>query len=170
MIVCGIAGWSGAGKTTLLEKLIAALRARGVRVASIKHTHHEVDVDRPGKDSWRHRAAGAERTLLVGKNQWALMGEVRANAAPGLEMQLHMLGGADVVLIEGFKRSALPKIEVFRAELGKPPLWPQDETIRALAADAAPPDCPLPVFALEDVAALADFLLQLPHYEKHAHA
>lgn len=170
MIVCAIAGWSGAGKTTLLEKLIAALRARGLRVATIKHTHHEVEVDRPGKDSWRHRAAGAERTLLVGKNQWALMGERRDEAAPALEMQLHMLGGADVVLIEGFKRSALPKIEVFRPEAGKPPLWTEDETIRAVAADSAPPDCPLPVFALDDAAGLADFILQLPRYEKHAHA
>ena len=170
MIVCAIAGWSGAGNTTLLEKLIAALRARGLRVATIKHTHHEVEVDRPGKDSWRHRAAGAERTLLLGKNQWALMGERRDEAAPELEMQLHMLGGADVVLIEGFKRSALPKIEVFRPEAGKPPLWTEDETIRAVAADSAPPDCPLPVFALDDAAGLVDFILQLPRYEKHAHA
>ena len=170
MIVCAIAGWSGAGKTTLLEKLIAALRARGLRVATIKHTHHEVEVDRPGKDSWRHRAAGAERTLLVGKNQWALMGTLRDEAALTLDRQLHMMGGADVVLIEGFKRSALPKIEVFRPELGKPPLWTEDETIRALAASSAPPDCPLPVFGLDDVDALVNFILQLPRYKKHAHA
>lgn len=160
MIVFGIAGWSGSGKTTLLERLIPALTARGLTVSTIKHAHHGFDLDRPGKDSFRHRAAGATQVLMLSGDRWVLMHELRGEPEPGLDEQLRLLAPCDVVLIEGFKAAAVPKIEVFRAENGKPPLWPENPHIVAVAAQAPLPDCPLPVLPLDDAPAIARFLVE----------
>lgn len=158
MIVFGIAGWSGAGKTTLLEKLIPELSSRKLRVSVIKHAHHGFDLDRPGKDSFRHREAGASQVLMLSGQRWVLMHELRNEPEPTLEEQLRLLGPCDVVLIEGFKAAAVPKIEVFRPDNGKPPLWPDSPHVVAVATDAAV-EAPLPVLPLNDAAAIADFML-----------
>lgn len=155
----GFAGWSGAGKTTLIRKVIAHLVNEGLRVATLKHAHHDFDIDHPGKDSWEHRKAGAAEVLVVSDRRWALMHELNGAAEPSLPELLAKLAPADIVLIEGFKRSPIPKIEVFRAGNGKPPLHPDDPTIVAIAADIAFPEAGRPIFALDDIAAIADFAL-----------
>ena len=134
MRALGIVGWSGAGKTTLIEAILPLLVARGLRVATIKHTHHDFDLDRPGKDSHRHREAGAREVLLAGGNRWALLHE---GAPPPLAALLARLEPVDLVLVEGFRHETVPKIEVFRASLGRPPLWPERPDIVAVATDAA---------------------------------
>lgn len=158
MIVFGIAGWSGSGKTTLLEKLIPELTARQLRVSVIKHAHHGFDLDRPGKDSYRHREAGATQVLMLSGQRWVLMHELRHEPEPTLEAQLELLAPCDIVLIEGFKAAAVPKIEVYRLENGKPPLWPENPNVVAVATDAEL-DAPLPVLPLNDPAPIADFIL-----------
>lgn len=161
MIVFGIAGWSGAGKTTLIEKLIPQFTSRGLRVSVIKHAHHGFDLDRPGKDSWRHREAGAARVLMLSGRRWVLMSELRDEPEPGLDEQLRLLEPSDVVLVEGFKAAPVPKIEVFRAATGKSPIWPENPNIVAVAtADVI--DCPHPVLPLDDAAAIAQFILEHP--------
>ena len=161
MKVFGIAGWSGSGKTTLLEKLIPCLTARGLRVSVIKHAHHGFDLDRPGKDSWRHREAGACQVLMLSGERWVLMHELRGAPEPGLDEQLRLLEPCDLVLIEGYKAAAVPKIEVHRPALGKPPLWPDYPHVVAVATDAdlATLDCPLPCLPLNDAGPIADFIL-----------
>lgn len=161
MRVFGIAGWSGAGKTTLLEQLIPCLTAHGLRVAVIKHAHHGFDLDRPGKDSWRHREAGATRVLMLSAQRWVLMHELRGAPEPGLDEQLALLEPSDLVLIEGYKDAAVPKIEIHRPALGKPPLWPQNPHVVAVACDAAI-DCPLPVLPLNEPARIAEFIVNFP--------
>lgn len=158
MIVFGIAGWSNSGKTTLIEKLIPCFTVRRLRVAVIKHAHHGFDLDRPGKDSFRHREAGATQVLMLSSRRWVLMNELRDEAEPSLETQLEMLAGNDVVLIEGFKAAAVPKIEVFRPANGKPPLWRDNRHVVAVASDDAI-DCPLPVLPLDDAGAVVAFML-----------
>ena len=158
MKVFGIAGFSGSGKTTLIEKLIPAIRARGLRVSVIKHAHHGFDLDRPGKDSWRHREAGAREVLMLSGQRWVLMHELRGAAEPTLEAQLAILSPCDLVLIEGFKAAPVPKVEVFRPANGKPPLWPDNPHVVAVATDAAV-DTPLPVLDVNDASAIADFIL-----------
>lgn len=161
MIVYGIAGWSGSGKTTLLEKLIPALTARQLSVSTIKHAHHGFDLDRPGKDSYRHRDAGASQVLMLSGERWVLMHELRGAPEPDLQTQLGLLSPCDVVLIEGFKAAAVPKIEVYRPANGKPPLWPENPHVVAVATDGeAPEDCPLPVLPLNDAAAIAGFIVE----------
>jgi molybdopterin-guanine dinucleotide biosynthesis protein B len=155
----GIAGYSGAGKTTLLEKLIPLLRADGVRVSLIKHAHHGFDVDQPGKDSWRHRQAGAGEVLVASDVRWALMHENEAEKAPQLQELLARLSPCDLVLVEGWKRDPIPKIEVHRADNGKPWLYPDDENILAVASDVPPPDGK-PWLALDDAAAIRAFIKQ----------
>jgi molybdopterin-guanine dinucleotide biosynthesis protein B len=157
--VFGVAGFSGAGKTTLLEKLIARFVAQGLTVAVIKQTHHDFDLDQPGKDSWRHRAAGASEVLLASDRRWALMHEVRGSAPPTLKEQVARLSPCDLVLLEGYKREPVPKLEVHRPALGAPLLYPEDPHILALASDE-PVTTTLPWFALNDVPAIADFILQ----------
>ncbi|MEW6133442.1 MAG: molybdopterin-guanine dinucleotide biosynthesis protein B [Pseudomonadota bacterium] len=159
MKVLGIAGYSGAGKTTLLEKLIPLLRADGVKVSLVKHAHHGFDVDRPGKDSYRHRRAGAGEVLVASDVRWALMHENDTDQAPRLQDLLARLSPCDLVLVEGWKRDPIPKIEVHRADNGKPWLYPEDENILAVASDVAPPDHKtwLP---LDDVAAIRTFIKQ----------
>ena len=152
--VFGITGWKNAGKTTLVERLVAELVRRGWRVATIKHAHHDVDIDKPGTDSFRHRTAGATEVALVGGLRWAIM---REQAGPGLAEVLARLAPADIVLIEGFKREPHAKIEV-RAGDG-PSLARDDPHILAIAADARPVETHLPWFRRDDIAAIADFIV-----------
>lgn len=159
MRVIGIAGWSGAGKTTLLAKLIPRLTARGLRVSSVKHAHHAFDVDQPGKDSHTHRMAGATEVLVSSANRWALVHELRGSAEPTLGDLLAKLAPVDLVIVEGFKHGAHPKLEIYRAKLGKPPLYPDDPHIVAVASDAPVPAARVPVVGLDDVDAIADLML-----------
>ncbi|MFN3400553.1 MAG: molybdopterin-guanine dinucleotide biosynthesis protein B, partial [Ferrovibrio sp.] len=145
MKVLGISGWSGAGKTTLLADLIPLLVARGVKVSTIKHAHHDFDIDRPGKDSYRHREAGASEVLISSAKRYAVMHELRGAAEPTLDELLTRLSPVDLVLVEGFKTSGHAKIEVWRAAVGKPMRQPDDPSIIAVASDAALPDLPVPV-------------------------
>jgi molybdopterin-guanine dinucleotide biosynthesis protein B len=156
--VIGFAGWSGAGKTTLIRQVITRLVGQGLRVATIKHAHHAFDIDQPGKDSWEHRRAGAAEVLVVSDTRWALMHELNGAPEPSLPELLAKLAPADIVLVEGFKRSPIPKLEVFRVTNDKPPLHPGDPSIIAIAADIAFPDAGRPVLALDDVAAVTDFI------------
>jgi molybdopterin-guanine dinucleotide biosynthesis adapter protein len=159
MRAIGFAGWSGAGKTTLIVKLIPELSRRGLSVSTIKHAHHNFDLDQPGKDSYEHRAAGAEEVLVASANRVALMRELRGAPEPSLTELLRLLKAVDLVLVEGFKRDLLPKIEVFRTANGKPSLYPDDRNIVALISDAAEPSSGLPHASIDDVAAAADLVL-----------
>ena len=159
MRVIGIAGWSGAGKTTLLAKLIPRLIARGVRVSTVKHAHHAFDVDQPGKDSHTHRMAGATEVLVSSANRWALVHELRGAEEPSLAALLAKLAPVDLVIVEGFKHGSHPKLEVYRAAVGKPLLHPDDPHIVALASDAPMAGARVPVVALDDVDAVVDLVL-----------
>jgi molybdopterin-guanine dinucleotide biosynthesis protein B len=159
MRVIGIAGWSGAGKTTLLAKLIPRLVARGLRVSTVKHAHHAFDVDQPGKDSHTHRIAGATEVLVSSANRWALVHELRGAAESTLPELLAKLAPVDLVIVEGFKHGAHPKLEVYRGAVGKPPLHPDDPHIVAVASDAAVPGARVPVVSLDDIDAVADLML-----------
>jgi len=162
--VFGIAGYSGAGKTTLLEALIPRFVAHELRVSLIKHTHHDFDIDKPGKDSWRLREAGCTEVMLLSNRRWALMHELRGAAEPALDEQLALLAPCDLVLIEGYKNSPHPKLEVYRAENGKPMLInATPENIVAVASDVPielPKDVSLPCFELGDRAGIANFILK----------
>jgi molybdopterin-guanine dinucleotide biosynthesis adapter protein len=162
--VFGFAGWSGSGKTTLIEQVVAHLTANGVRVSLIKHSHHSFDVDQPGKDSHRHRIAGASEVLISSAKRFALMHELRGENELTWEEAMARLSPCDLVLIEGFKRAPIPKLEIWRAEVGKPILFPTDANILAIATDD-----PLPAgleepngrrFGLTDIAAIANFARQ----------
>jgi molybdopterin-guanine dinucleotide biosynthesis adapter protein len=159
MRAIGLAGWSGAGKTTLIVRLIPELNRRGLSASTIKHAHHGFDVDRPGKDSYEHRAAGAHEVLVASANRLALMRELRGAPEPSLAELLRLLEPVDLVLIEGFKRDPFPKIEVYRAANGKPPMHPQDGDIVALVSDCAAPSAHLPHASIDDIAAAADLVL-----------
>src|SRR5436190_16884627 len=150
MNVIGIAGWSGAGKTTLLTRVIPCLTAWGLRVSTIKHAHHGFDVDQPGKDSHTHRMAGATEVLVSSANRFALMHELRGAPELTLAALLEKLAPVDLVLVEGFKREAHPKLEVFRASVGKPLLHPDDRNIVAIASDG-PVTAGVPVVPLDDI-------------------
>jgi molybdopterin-guanine dinucleotide biosynthesis adapter protein len=153
------AGWSGSGKTTLITKVIPVLVGRGLKVATIKHAHHEFDIDRPGKDSWQHREAGASEVVVASSRRWALVHELRNEAEPSLAELLAKLSPADLVIIEGFKSHAHPKLEIYRAAVGKPLIYPQDDCIVAIASDQPLPQAQLPVLVLDDVAGIANVLL-----------
>ena len=159
MKVFGIAGWSGSGKTTLIERLIPCLNRRGLSVSVIKHAHHGFDLDRPGKDSWRHREAGAQEVLMLSNDRWVLMHELRGRPEPDLAQQLAILSHCDLVLIEGFKAAPVPKIEVHRPDHGKPPLYPDNPHVVAIASNV-PLEAPLPVLALDDEDSIVDFMLE----------
>jgi molybdopterin-guanine dinucleotide biosynthesis protein B len=157
----GLAGWSGAGKTTLLTRLIPVLSARGVSVSTLKHAHHAFDVDRPGKDSFEHRSAGARQVLVASALRWALMTELRGEAEPPLAELLGHLAPVDLVIVEGFKRDGHPKIEVHRGANGKPWLHPEDQAIAAIASDVAPPDGRLPRAHLDEIERVAELALRI---------
>lgn len=159
MRAIGFAGFSGAGKTTLIVRLIPELNRRGLSVSTIKHAHHGFDLDRPGKDSYEHRAAGAHEVLVASANRLALMRELRGAPEPSLAELLRLLAPVDLVLVEGFKREALPKIEVYRAANGKPPIHWQDDCIVALVSDGEEPLARLPYASIDDIAAAADLVL-----------
>ncbi len=155
MRLIGFAGWSGAGKTTLLAQLIPALVARGLRVSTIKHAHHNFDIDVPGKDSHTHRVAGATEVLVSSANRWALIHELRGAPEAELPELVAHLSSVDLVLVEGFKRDHHPKIEIYRAEIGKPLIHPEDPFIVAIATDGPLDGATLPLIDLNDIDALA---------------
>ena len=158
MKVFGFTGRSGSGKTTLIEKLIPVFTSAGLQVSVIKHTHHDFDVDQPGKDSWRQRQAGAMEVLLTSDRRWVLMHELREAPEPDLPEQLARLSPCDLVLVEGFKRQPIPKLEVWRAANDTPLLQPTDPTIIAIATDVSL-DVTVPAFGLDEHAGIAQFIL-----------
>jgi len=166
MKVFGFAGYSGSGKTTLIEKLIPRFVGAGLKVSLIKHTHHDFDIDQPGKDSWRHREAGCTEVLLASDKRWALMRELRDERAPTLEEQIALLSPCDLVLVEGYKRSGrIPRLEVYRRATGKPPIHlaypghPGHPDIVAVATDA-PLETALPALDLNDPDVILRFILR----------
>ncbi len=158
MKVMGFAGWSGSGKTTLVEQVIAALSARGLVVSLVKHAHHRFDIDHAGKDSWRHRQAGCREVMVSSDQRWSLTRELRGAPEATLDELLGHLGPCDLVLVEGFKRASIPKIEVWRSVVGEPLLHPQDSRIVALATDARL-DSALPQLDINDPETVADFIV-----------
>jgi len=155
----GFAGWSGSGKTTLIEKLIPRFVKRGLRVSLIKHAHHTFDVDQPGKDSYRHRQAGAAEILVTSSRRWVLMHELRGAHEPSFEEQLQRLSPCDLLLVEGFKFAPIPKLEVWRAATGEGLLHPNDPHILAVASDSRV-ETKLPCFDLNNVDGIEEFVLQ----------
>jgi molybdopterin-guanine dinucleotide biosynthesis protein B len=158
MRIFGLAGWSGSGKTTLLTILIPELVRRGVAVSTIKHAHHEFDIDQPGKDSWLHRQAGASEVMVASSRRFALMHELHEAPEPSLDELVARMAPVDLLLVEGFKRDPHPKLEVHRPSAGKPLLYPEDPHIVAIASDETL-TVPLPLLPLGDAAAIADFIL-----------
>lgn len=158
MRVFGFAGYSGSGKTTLIEQLIPRLTQRGLRVSLMKHAHHAFDIDRPGKDSWRHREAGASEVMITSGQRWVLMHELRGEPEPDMAMQLQRFSPCDLILVEGYKRAAIPKIEVHRPATGRSLIHPGDADIVAVAADG-PVQTALPVLDLNDYDAVASFIV-----------
>jgi molybdopterin-guanine dinucleotide biosynthesis protein B len=160
MRIIGLAGWSGSGKTTLITKLLPRLIARGQRVSTVKHAHHGFDLDQPGKDSFFHRAAGATEVVISSAKRFAVLHELREGPEWNLADLLGKMSAVDLVLIEGFKRDAFPKLEVHRATNGKPLLHPEDPLIVAVASDDPLPQAKVPVVDLNDIEAIADLLLK----------
>jgi molybdopterin-guanine dinucleotide biosynthesis protein B len=165
MRIFGLAGWSGSGKTTLMTALIPELVSRGITVSTFKHAHHAFDIDQPGKDSWRHRQAGAREVMISSQNRWALMHELRGAAEPAFDELVRRISPVDLLLVEGFKRHPHPKIEVYRPSLGKPLLHPEDPLVVAIASDEMLPGLALPWLPLSDASAVATFILG--HHERH---
>lgn len=159
MRLYGVTGWKNAGKTTLMERLVGEISGRGFSVSTVKHAHHAFDVDHPGRDSWRHREAGAREVLVASHARVALMTELRGAPEPPLQALLARLAPVDLVLIEGYKREGHPKVEAFRAVTGSPLIARGDASIRAVAADVAM-ELDRPVFALDDIAGIAGFILR----------
>ncbi|HET7805262.1 MAG TPA: molybdopterin-guanine dinucleotide biosynthesis protein B [Pseudolabrys sp.] len=160
MRIIGLAGWSGSGKTTLATKVIPQLIARGVRVSTLKHAHHGFDLDQPGKDSFFHRAAGATEVIISSAKRWAILHELRDEPEWDLRALVAKMSPVDLILVEGFKRDAFPKLEVHRAANGKPLIHPEDPHIVAIASDIALPQANVPVVDLNDIEAIADLLLK----------
>jgi len=158
MKIYGVVGWKNAGKTGLMERLVTDITGRGFTVSTVKHAHHSFDVDHAGKDSYRHRTAGASEVVLASRNRVALMQELRDADEPTLEDLLQRLSPVDLVLVEGYKRDAHPKVEAHRAETGNPLIAPDDPTVRAIASDI-PLTMDRPVFDLNDTKTIADFIL-----------
>jgi molybdopterin-guanine dinucleotide biosynthesis protein B len=167
MQIFGFAGFSGSGKTTLIEQLIPLFVTRGIRVSLVKHAHHTFDVDQPGKDSYRHRHAGASEVLVTSSRRWVLMHELRGEAEPAMEQIVGRLSPCDLLLVEGFKRASIPKIEVYRQSVGEPLLHPHDSRIVAVATDQ-PLQTDLPVLDLNRPERVGDFILR--HVGLHLHA
>jgi molybdopterin-guanine dinucleotide biosynthesis adapter protein len=159
MKIFGVAGTSGSGKTTLLEKVIAHLSCQGIEIAAIKHSHHDFEIDLPGKDSHRLRMAGARAVLVSSPRRLALIRELSGEEEVGLDHELSILNPCDLVLVEGYRYGSFPKLEVYRPETGKPPRWPEDDNIIAVASDMKL-QTGLPQFHLEDIAGIARFILE----------
>ena len=159
MKIFGITGWSGSGKTTLIERIVPQFVARGLVVSLIKHAHHSFDVDHPGKDSYRHRQAGCTEVLVSSQNRWVVMHELRGAPEPTLDEQIRRIAPCDLLLIEGYKRYPMSKLEVWRKDNAKPVLHPEDPNIVALAADAEM-ETKLPRFDLNDYEGIAGFVLR----------
>jgi molybdopterin-guanine dinucleotide biosynthesis protein B len=160
MRIIGLAGWSGSGKTTLITKLIPRLAARGLRVSTLKHAHHGFDLDKPGKDSFMHRTAGATEVIISSAKRWAILHELRDEPEWNMADLVAKMSPVDLVLVEGFKRDSFPKLEIHRAENDKPLLHPDDPYIVAVACDTALPQAKVPVVDLNDIDAVADLLLE----------
>jgi len=158
MRIIGLAGWSGSGKTTLVTRVIPVLVKRGLKVATVKHAHHEFDTDQPGKDSWLHRRAGASEVAIVSSRRWAILHELGEEPEPLLADVLMKLSPVDLVIVEGFKRHAYPKLEVYRAAVGKPLLHPDDDCIVAIATDVPLQEAQVPVVMLDDFESIANVL------------
>jgi len=158
MKIFGVTGWKNAGKTGLMERLVAEITRRGFTVSTVKHAHHQFDVDHPGKDSFRHRAAGASEVMLASGKRYALMHELRGGDEPSLNTLLAKMAPVDLVLVEGYKRDTHAKVEAYRSVTGNPLIATDDPTIRAVASDV-PLDLDRPVFDLNDTVAVADFIL-----------
>lgn len=158
MRVYGVIGWKNSGKTSLMERLVSEITGRGFSVSTVKHVHHTVDLDQPGKDTWRHRQAGAREVVLASADRLAILVEHRG-PEPELPAVLARMAPVDLILVEGYKRDAHPKLEVWRAETGHPLIQPGDPLVRAVATDAAL-TLPVPVLDLNDTGAVADFILQ----------
>ena len=157
--VIGITGWSGSGKTSLIIRLIPELRARGMRVATLKHAHHSFDLDTEGKDSYRHRAAGASEVVVSSRKRWAIMHENSTDDEPSLDILLARMSPADIILVEGFKGEGHAKIEVHRPSKGAEFICGKNENIVAIASDEPLPAAMLPVLDLNDTKAVADFIM-----------
>lgn len=160
MKIFGLAGHSGSGKTTLMVKLLPELVSRGLRVSTIKHAHHDFDVDTPGKDSYEHRAAGATEVMVSSANRWALMHEHRGGPEADLDGLISRMSSVDLIMVEGFKREGHAKIEVVRGAAAKPVLAPNDPYVVAIASDQPLTGIGLPLLDLDDVGAVADFIIE----------
>ncbi len=160
MRIIGLAGWSGSGKTTLIKKLIPRLIARGISVSTLKHAHHGFDLDQPGKDSFFHRTAGATEVIISSAKRWAILHELREQPEWDMAALVGKMSPVDLVLVEGFKRDAFPKLEIHRIANGKPLIHPEDPHIIAVASDSALPQAKVPVVDLNDTEAIADLLLK----------
>jgi molybdopterin-guanine dinucleotide biosynthesis protein B len=157
--IIGVAGFKNAGKTTLVEKLVAELTRRGFLISTVKHAHHSFDIDHEGRDSFRHRKAGATEVAVVSGQRWAIIHELRETPEPPLEAVLAKMAPADLVIIEGYKRDGHPKIEVRNLALDHPKLARRDPTVIAIAANGDVRDEPVPVFDRDDVRSLSDFIV-----------
>ncbi len=160
MRIIGLAGWSGSGKTTLISKVIPCLLARGLRVSTLKHAHHGFDLDKPGKDSFIHRTSGATEVIISSARRWAVLHELRDEPEWNMPDLVAKMSPVDLVLVEGYKREPHPKLEVYRASVGKPLLHKEDPGIVAIATDTPLPDATVPVVDLNDIEAIADLLLK----------
>jgi molybdopterin-guanine dinucleotide biosynthesis adapter protein len=156
--IIGVAGFKNSGKTTLVERLVTELTRRGHRISTIKHAHHSFDIDHEGRDSFRHRKAGASEVAVISRDRWAIIHESRGAEPPSLDEILAKLAPCDLVIVEGYKRDSHDKIEVRNLELDHPPLAGEDPTVVAIAATAAVAAAPVPVFDRDDVSALASFI------------
>jgi molybdopterin-guanine dinucleotide biosynthesis protein B len=159
MRIIGLAGWSGSGKTTLITRLVPRLIGRGLRVSTLKHAHHGFDIDQPGKDSFMHRAAGATEVVVSSTKRFAILHELRDDPEWNLAALVGKMSPVDLVLVEGYKRDAFPKLEVHRAANGKPLIHPEDPHIIAIASDVALPQVRVPVIGLDDIEGIADLVM-----------
>lgn len=160
MKIFGLAGWSGSGKTTLLVKLVPELVGRGIEVSTMKHAHHKFDIDEPGKDSYEHRAAGAKEVMISASHRWALMHELRGDEEPSVDELINRMTPVDLLLVEGFKWHAHPKLEVHRPSVGKALLQTDDPEIVAVACDEKLEGLQVPVLDINDITAIADFIVK----------
>lgn len=160
MRIYGVTGWKNTGKTGLMERLVTEITGRGFTVSTLKHAHHATDVDHPGRDSYRHREAGAGEVIVASPNRWAVMHELRGAPEPTMAELLEKFSPVDLILIEGYKRESHPKVECHRTEAGRPLMAPENPTIRAVASDSDHSALSVPLFYLDDTAAIADFILR----------